>query len=226
MLEPLVIAVALRPLSADFLNADGVGHQQPAVHKFKADLIQLAANSKRREEQQLGRGLRRQLLASYLAVEPKLLDFAQHEFGKPYLKNYTQVEFSQSHCTDQFVLVMNKQAVAIGVDIESKHRAIKLQALAARILTANELKQFEQVIDQQAFLLKIWTIKEAVLKASGLGIRINLNTLESHAVFKGIGQVLHKDIGQWSYQCVETSTHYYTVAWLGSVQQPIEFRLI
>ena len=214
MLEPLIINVAIRSLNDEFLCTKIQATSKPT----QADGLLLAAHPKRRQEQQISRSLRRQLLSDYLLVEPDQLEFAQHVHGKPYLKNHTQIEFSQSHCNDQLVLVMNKQGVAVGVDIEAKDRSIKVHALAARILTPKEFEQFEQAIDQQAFLLRVWTIKEAVLKATGLGIRINLNELESHKNFNNnlwdkVGQVQHAKIGSWAYQSFDTTTHYYTVAW-------------
>lgn len=214
MLEPLIINVAIRSLSDDFLCADIQATSKPT----QADGLLLAAHPKRRQEQQISRSLRRQLLSDYLLVESDQLEFAQHVHGKPYLKNHTQIEFSQSHCSDQLILVMNNQGVAVGVDIEAKDRLIKVHALAARILTPKEFEQFKQAIDQQAFLLRVWTIKEAVLKATGLGIRLNLNELESHENFNNnlwgkVGRLQHAKIGSWAYQSFDSITHYYTVAW-------------
>ena len=214
MLEPLIINVAIRSLNDEFLCTE----IQAASKLNKVDGLLLAAHPKRRQEQQISRSLRRQLLSDYLLVAPEQLEFAQHVHGKPYLTNHPQIKFSQSHCTNQFILVMNKQGVAVGVDIEAKDRSLKVHALAARILTPKEFEQFGQAIDQQAFLLRIWTIKEAVLKATGLGIRLNLNELESHENFNNnlwdkVGQVQHAKIGSWAYQSFDTTTHYYTVAW-------------
>lgn len=175
MSEPLILVVTLHPLNIDCLANS---------RKFEADLYQLAAHPQRRLEQKISRRLRRQLLADYLGLAAEHLVFIKNEHGKPYLKQSNlpdpmSVEFSQSHCVNQFALVMNKQGIAVGIDIEAKDRIIPLQALAQRILTPWELVQFEHALDAHDFLLMRWTIKEAVLKASGLGIRLNLNELES-----------------------------------------------
>ena len=227
MREPLNLVVALRPLSSDCL----VGNLA-----FDADLLHLASHPQRRVEQQISRQLRRQLLAKFLALDPEHLEFIHDERGKPYVKhvslqNLMAVEFSQSHCLDQFAMVMNKQGIAVGVDIEAKCRSIPVQALSQRILTPHELALFAQALDPHGFLLARWTIKEAVLKASGLGIQLNLNELESLAlqdkawlsidandefkqhVITEVGRAYHAHIGHWYYCCFETATHYYTVAW-------------
>lgn len=222
MLVPLIITIALRPLSNEAL-AD--------IQSNHADTLQLAAHPKRRQEQQLSRYVRRQVLAGYLSIDSAQLIFAQHPLGKPYLANAPHVEFSQSHCTDQFILVCNQQGVAMGVDIEKKHRPIRTQALATRILTASELEVFERAMDQQDFLLRVWTIKEAILKATGLGIRLNLNELESRATshsgsLNKIGVVHHAQLGSWCYQCFETADYYYSVAWQATPHLSVELNFI
>ena len=175
MAEPLTFIVALHPL-----NTNGLVN----AREFEADVWQLATHPQRRLEQKISRRFRRQLLADYLGLATEHLVFIKNEHGKPYLKQSNlpdsmSVEFSQSHCVNQFALVMNKQGIPVGIDIEAKTRIIPMQALAQRILTLDEWVQFKQALDAHAFLLMRWTIKEAVLKASGLGIRVNLNELES-----------------------------------------------
>ncbi|XID75421.1 4'-phosphopantetheinyl transferase family protein [Alkanindiges sp. WGS2144] len=169
--------------------------------------------SRRLYEQQATQALRQQIMGNYLDLPMDQLVFGKQDNGKPFLKNNVRVEFNQSHCNDQFVLAINQQGLALGVDIETKHRKINIQALAARILTPLEQKQFVLSDRPQEFLLKIWTVKEAVLKASGLGIRLNLHTLETGARCDGHGMAAQPLIGHWHYKCFETSQHYYTIAW-------------
>ena len=188
MAELLTFIVALHPL-----NTNGLVD----AREFEADLWQLATHPQRRLEQKISRRLRRQLLADYLGLNAEHLVFSKDEHGKPYLKHSNvpspmSVEFSQSHCVNQFALVMNKQGIAVGIDIEAKDRVIPLQALAQRILTPWELVQFERTMNPHAFLLMRWTIKEAVLKASGLGIRLNLNELESIPLL--VQSPIHKNL--------------------------------
>lgn len=246
MLEPLTLVVALRPLSSEYVND---------AYEFETDFLHLSTHPQRRLEQQISRQLRRQLLADYVGLAAEHLVFIKNEYGKPYLKQFNllslaPIEFSQSHCVDQFALVMNKQGIAVGIDIEAKTRTIPLQPLAQRILTPHELMRFEQAVDPSTFLLRQWTIKEAVLKASGLGIRLNLNELESiasltqHSTSKSVldpsevtadvsdpfnphvvceaGQMHHAQIGDWCYQCFETTTHYCTIAWQAPKKHPVQ----
>ncbi len=70
-------------------------------------------------------------------------------------------------------------------------------------------------VDQdKAYWFKVWTTKEAVLKASGLGIRLNLNELntQAHPTHNG-GMCSHPLIGRFAYQNFELGDVMLTVAW-------------
>lgn len=217
--DDLLIYLALRPIQPESLTGLTV---------MAADQQNLAAHPQRRLEQLITRTWRRQILARQLAQSPDNLRFVKDRYGKPYLINEPDLQFSQSHCTQQFVLAFNQQALAIGVDIEARQRIINLAGLAKRLLTSTEMQDFAQAANPQAYLLKCWTIKEAVVKASGLGIRLNLNTLEtgySGAELQTNNAVAYQAaIGKWAYQCFETADYYYTVAWQHCSGQQVSFR--
>lgn len=202
--KPLYMSIFIRKLSQ---------YRHLATTVNSCDLHDLANHMGRQHEQRITRTLRRQTLADYLQVSPASLDFLIQPYGKPYLANFPKLQFSQSHSNDHWLLVVNQQQIAVGIDIEDKQRITAIEPLARHILTENEFDQFQQTNDKQRFLLKLWTIKEAILKASGLGIRVNLNTLDTGCDFEHQGQVQHSQLGVWCYQCFETDHSYYTVAW-------------
>ena len=218
MPNSLLIHFALRHIQPETLNQLQVN---------AADYNNLATHPQRRLEQLISRGWRRQILATQLDQSPEDLYFAKDSYGKPYLVDNPNLQFSQSHCAQQFVLVFNQQRIPIGVDIEARQRSINLAGLAKRILTAAEMHVFTQAANPQAYLLKCWTIKEAVVKASGLGIRLNLNKLETDYSGSEIqlnGAVAYQaDIGKWAYHCFETGDYYYTVAWQYHSAQQVSF---
>ncbi|WP_051526443.1 4'-phosphopantetheinyl transferase family protein [Alkanindiges illinoisensis] len=218
MTNSLLIHIALRHIRPETLN-----HLQVNA----VDHNNLATNPQRRMEQLISRSWRRQILATQLDQSPENLCFAKDSYGKPYLVNTPNLQFSQSHCAQQFVLVFNQQRIAIGVDIEARQRTINLAGLAKRILTAAEMQVFTQAANPQAYLLKCWTIKEAVLKASGLGIRLNLNTLETHysgsEPHTNSAVAYQAAIGEWAYQCFATEAYYYSVAWQHHSAQQVSF---
>lgn len=117
------------------------------------DQRDLAIHAQRRTEQLMSRTERRQILASLLNQSAASLCFAKDSYGKPYLPDYPALQFSQSHCREQFLLAFNQQGIPIGVDIEAKRRIIaNINGLAQRILTAAEMRAFEQAENPQAYL--------------------------------------------------------------------------
>jgi 4'-phosphopantetheinyl transferase len=102
----------------------------------------------------------------------------------------------------------------IGVDIESLNREVRQPAMAKHTLTTWEMQQWERAGQSHDYWMKMWTIKEAVLKASGLGIRLSLNELNTHCLpEQQQGVVSHPQIGHWCYQCFMLDRHILTVSW-------------
>lgn len=223
--NPLLINIALRPIQPDCL--DGLDSLD-SLKVTGLDQHELATHPQRRLEQLTSRAWRRQILAAALGQAPEKLSFAKDNYGKPYVSHNPQLQLSQSHCAQQFVLAFNRQGIALGVDIESSQRKINLAGLAKRILTAIEMQAFRQAQNPQGYVLKRWTIKEAVLKACGLGIRLNLNTVETENPLlanqqQPVAVAYHAAIGEWAYQCFETADYYYTVAWQQRSGQQVSF---
>lgn len=223
MQNQLHIYIALRAIDPQILNG---------LQIDTADQHALATHPQRRIEQLVSRRWRRQVLATQLDQSAKSLCFDKDIYGKPYLLDCPDLQFSQSHCAQQFVLAFNKQGVAVGVDIEAKQRVINQAGLAQRMLTVLEMQAFKQAANPQAYLLTCWTIKEAVLKASGLGIRLNLNELETgYQSTKNLDADIqppaysasHPAIGTWAYQCFETEDYFYTVAWQHGLYPQLNF---
>jgi 4'-phosphopantetheinyl transferase len=99
--------------------------------------------------------------------------------GKPYLRApYDQIAFSISH-TSGLVAVCISDAKACGIDLESLDRVLPVEGLSARYLSQAEQAWLHahQQADQQRAFLNVWTLKEAYLKALGLGISVPLNSL-------------------------------------------------
>jgi 4'-phosphopantetheinyl transferase len=179
------------------------------------DAKALSDHPERRLLQRVSRYYRRKLLATALNQAPNTLVFSQTAWGKPTILYHEQLGFNQSHSQSMYSLAWSHEVAHLGIDIEDKSRAIKPLALAQRILTAAEYQYFLQAHDPQAYILKLWTIKEAVLKAAGLGIRLNLNALETNCetVQQQRGVARHPQIGRWDYACYALAQHLLCVSW-------------
>lgn len=101
------------------------------------------------------------------------LRFGQGEYGKPYLPDYPQVHFNLSHSGTRVMCVVS--AHACGCDVERIDRRQKQIDMVIRCLAESE--QRLAAISAVHFC-RIWTLKESILKLSGEGIAIPLNSFE------------------------------------------------
>lgn len=157
---------------------------------------------------------RNQLLSQQLECSLQASDFAQTHHGKPYLKHYPAVAFNHSHSALHYALVSSTSVQDLGVDIEDLERVVRFEALAKHAFHPDEFKLWQQLDYDREYWFKVWTTKEAVLKASGLGIRLNLNTLNTQLmpdVSEGVCQ--HDSIGTFAYQHIVLANAVCTVAW-------------
>lgn len=81
--------------------------------------------------------------------------------------------FNLTH-TRGFAACAVVERAPIGIDAEDIRRPIEIDAIAARWFAAPERRMLEQCRGQSRtdLFFRIWTIKEAILKATGHGLRI------------------------------------------------------
>ncbi len=89
------------------------------------------------------------------------------ERGKPYFETGGW-HFSISHTKKHAFCVLSRKNV--GIDAEEMDRNINL-ALANKILSPEEKRQFDAAADKRLALLTFWVLKEAAAKCSGEGLR-------------------------------------------------------
>ncbi|CAE5966881.1 unnamed protein product [Arabidopsis arenosa] len=149
----------------------------------------------------LARTLVRTTIARYQtnnAVDPRSLMFKKNIYGKPEVdwQNYKNcnippLHFNISH-TDSLIVCGVTVHVPIGIDVEDKERKIKhdVLAFAERFYSADEVKFLSTIPDpesQRKEFIKLWTLKEAYVKALGKGFSaapFNTFTIQSKAETK------------------------------------------
>lgn len=123
----------------------------------------------------LGHGWMRELLGHYLGVPPHSVAAERGRFGKPYLPD-AQLHFNLSDTKDAVVLAVSLDN-DLGVDVETVDRRVDHDAVSAHYFTAEEQAHIARSEDPKRAFLELWTRKEAVLKASGVGIMDDLRSL-------------------------------------------------
>jgi phosphopantetheinyl transferase len=115
--------------------------------------------------------LKRHLLGLATGLRPRDLRFDRHAGGRPYLLNRGGPDFNISHGGD-WVIAGLSWSGRIGVDVENERPPVFWQQIAEAFLTPAEL-----TASTSDDFLKIWTAKEAGLKAHGAGFSIMPNAI-------------------------------------------------
>lgn len=93
--------------------------------------------------------------------------FVYGEHGKPAIAGHPDIHFNMSHCKEAAICVLAQKPV--GIDIESINRYS--EGVARYAMNDAELQQIHQAERPEAEFIRLWTLKEAVLKRAGTGIR-------------------------------------------------------
>ncbi|MGH6799951.1 MAG: 4'-phosphopantetheinyl transferase family protein [Methylocella sp.] len=137
----------------------------------------------------LTRATLRCLLSEAMDVAADKIAFAEGPYGKPRLAGTNGPHFNVSH-SGCWALIGFSGSRDIGVDIEFMRAAGGELDLARSFFSAAEYRSLEGLANGMLLLsfYKIWTCKEAVLKAIGAGISAHLKdfsvelTLDGYAI--------------------------------------------
>jgi len=113
-----------------------------------------------------GAGWLLQFALQEAGICPAQQSFTENPWGKPALADREEVQFSLSHSGNRVVCAISDTPV--GVDVEQPRCT---PAVARRFFRAEELTSLDPV-----FLTRLWTAKEAFVKALGWGLTIPLNS--------------------------------------------------
>ncbi|MCB1228975.1 MAG: 4'-phosphopantetheinyl transferase superfamily protein [Verrucomicrobiae bacterium] len=128
----------------------------------------------------IGRGRLRILLGRYLRCDPATVSIEPGKNLKPRLANSGgKLDFNLSHSGDH-VLYAVTSGESVGVDLESIHREGTLPDCAKTICSEEELPRLRRLPSDRLprALLRLWTAKEAFLKALGTGLHLPPDQLE------------------------------------------------
>ena len=137
----------------------------------KADRFKIEKDSK---QYIVSRGSLRKILSEYIHIDSYSINFSYTEFAKPFLEN-SKIHFNLSHSGDWCCIAVSL-IKDIGIDIEKVREIEDVSKIAERYFALNEfehIKNFEGT-DQINEFFRIWTLKEAFIKAVGEGLSFPL----------------------------------------------------
>lgn len=129
-----------------------------------------------------GRGCMRLLLSRYLATEPEKVVFAQGPHGKPFLSGaFTDsgLNFNLTRSENVGLFAVTRSG-SIGIDLERIQPLADIELIVESCLSTRESVAFHKLDAEEKLVAfsKLWTRKEAWLKATGEGIGRFLKEVE------------------------------------------------
>lgn len=99
--------------------------------------------------------------------------------GKPFAPTLPWLDFNLSHA-GPYVAIAFARDQPLGIDIEPVDRRVAVDGVAARFFGATETAALGRIEDghRHGAFLRLWTHKEAVLKALGDGLGFGLDRIE------------------------------------------------
>jgi len=194
----------------------------PVDERVRADRFRIESARRRFV---LARTLLRRELAIVVGVDPSVICFGVGDRGKPYMTRPTTgsaPRFNLSHSGDFVVLVVAE--VEVGVDVESLRAVPNAERLALRFFSPVERRAVVSLEggERDHAFLRIWTRKEAYLKATGVGVALPLRGVETEPDpgarprLVAIGGDVN-EAARWRLHDVEIPGAACTVASLGAI---------
>ena len=123
----------------------------------------------------------RRVLATLDGRPPASLPFGTGELGKPYLLaadgTASRWAFSLSHADGMVACAVAGRPV--GIDVERLDHAAAVDTLATHVCSAAEIERLEglEPARRRERFIELWTLKEALLKAAGVGLSFPLDQI-------------------------------------------------
>ncbi|TEW55972.1 4'-phosphopantetheinyl transferase superfamily protein [Psychromonas sp. RZ22] len=160
------------------ISAQSIQDLSSVLSHSEAEKLAQYKNKSAQHTALVTRSISRIILANYTQLSASEISFVRNQHGKPELeKNINNVQFNLSH--NHHLIVM---AVCvnddIGCDIESPLRKVNIEPITRRYFSKQEHKQLIELNDEkkQQRFFELWTLKEAFVKATGVGISLGLDT--------------------------------------------------
>jgi len=118
----------------------------------------------------VARATLRSILAQYLTCTTREIIFSYTAAGKPHI-DHMPCAFNVSHSHEIAVYAITRKN-QIGIDMEYTGSAIQGEKIAQRYFSQREYEVVVSTppLERHHMFIRIWTIKEAYLKATGRGI--------------------------------------------------------
>jgi 4'-phosphopantetheinyl transferase len=169
----------------------------------------------------VSRALVRTTLSRYADVAEHEWQFETNRYGRPHVSQpqiRRDIQFNLSNTTGLVVCVVARDC-DVGVDVENISRTLDIEALAPTVFAPAELADVRQSSpkDRRNCFYSYWTLKEAYIKARGMGLSLPLDAfwfdLGGASPLLRVTERCPDDPERWRFhQCAPTAEHRMAVA--------------
>lgn len=167
------------------------------------------------------RGLLRHLLAFYTNTLPRDILLLTNDYGKPYIASYS-LHFNLSHTSDYIAFAFSLDT-PLGIDVEKVEPFTSCLSIAKTMFSKEEYLYLNCLseLEQTTEFFRLWTKKEALIKAKGLGLGEEnaLNSWEDLKLRKENSFPTPSHIAWSLHELMLSPYHLGTLAYLGERQK-------
>ncbi len=174
-----------------------------------------------RDQYLAAHGLLRCALSRYRDMAPDEWRFGENAYGRPFIDEslgVTDLHFSLTH-TVGLVACAVSAFPDLGVDVELCDRGLCIAELARTVLAPHEIARLSAKPDyaEREFFFTLWTLKEAYVKARGMGLSLPLKgiwfDLEADPPAAHFTSAIADDASRWTFRVLRpTARHILSVA--------------
>jgi 4'-phosphopantetheinyl transferase len=126
----------------------------------------------------IAHGCMRVILGGCAGADPAVLEIAIGTRGKPFLPRYPHLHFNLSHSGHLALLAVGDRE--LGVDVEKLRHLESLQDIARRHFSQAEFEALCSLPEDRQLqgFYRLWTRKEAYIKAVGVGLSMPLDVFD------------------------------------------------
>ena len=160
----------------------------------------------------------RAILCGYLGCDNRDLSFEISRFEKPFALvagEVVPVEFSVSHSVAHGLIALAPHG-RVGVDVEER-RLRRLSELIEIAMSPDERACLEELgeAERQRQFFRFWTLKEAILKALGVGLYFDMSRVEVPAALRNgdsVAEFRFQGGGNVNWELADISTREFAAA--------------
>src|SRR6185312_2965413 len=175
--------------------------------------------------------LARTALSYYRPVAPRDWRFVTNAYGKPAPTPDCGLRFNLSNSTGLAVCLVVDAPLEVGVDVEARQRADEIAEVEYKVFSAAELAQLDALpgTEQPDRYLSLWTLKEAYIKARGMGMALPLREIsflfdDAGAARLEVAEGVDEDAARWRFRQLDYAGHRIAVVGEGTEGWGLELR--